>query len=431
MEALYLGIDFGTSGCRASIINDHKDVIAEHAITIPVTSTDKPGQHEQNPLIWWSALQELLEQAIPKGCLKQLKAICIDGTSSTLLICDEHGTPLAPALMYNDTRSRKQANDIDRYAQIDSAARGPGSSLAKLLYLNQQFPQARYALHQADWLQGKLTGVFGHSDENNCLKLGYDPQHQCWPDWLNSLNFNSRLLPQVHEPGQRLTNIQQSIAKQFGLPSDTSIIAGTTDSTAAFLATGANQPGDAMTCLGSTLVTKIISPAPVFSHQHGVYSHKILGHWLVGGASNSGGSTLLKYFSVAEMERLSTLIDPTQETGLDYYPIPDIGERFPVADPDYQPRLPAYLPDAPEQRALIFQGLLEGITNIEKKAYDLLHQLGCPYPQQIFTTGGGSNNLTWNQIRQQILAVPVCQAKHHQASFGAALLARHTQISII
>ncbi|NOY66673.1 MAG: FGGY-family carbohydrate kinase [Gammaproteobacteria bacterium] len=425
MDALYLGIDFGTSGCRASIIDNNKDLIAEHVISIPPTTSQKPGHHEQDPESWWAALQSLLEQAIPEGRINDIKAICIDGTSSTLLLCDKDGNPVSPALMYNDSRSREQAIDIGQYAPIDSPARGPGSSLAKLLYLDQQFPQACYALHQADWLSSKLTGIFGHSDENNCLKLGYDSNQQCWPDWIRSLDFNPDMLPVIHEPGQHLSTIDAEIAKQFGFSPDTLVIAGTTDSTAAFLACGANQTGEAMTCLGSTLVTKILSPVPVFSSRHGVYSHKILGRWLVGGASNSGGASLLKFFSIKEMESLSPLIKPEQKTGLDYYPLPGIGERFPVADPEYPPRMPESLPATNTQRAVIFQGLLEGISKIEKQAYDLLQQLGTPYPRQVFSTGGGSNNRAWNVIRQLTLDVPVFQSRHYQASYGVALLARN------
>jgi len=428
MDALYLGIDFGTSGCRASIINDNRDVVAEHVITIKSKPSQTTGHHEQDPLLWWAALQDLLQRVIKNCAAKQIKSICIDGTSSTLLLCDQFGTPTSPALMYNDNQSFQQATYIEQHAPNDSPALGANSSLAKLLYLTQHFPLSRHALHQADWLAGKLTGLFGQSDANNSLKLGYDPQHQCWPEWFNLLDLETNLLPVVHEPGYAVSTIHPNIADQFSLSATTQVIAGTTDSTAAFLASGANQPGDAMTCLGSTLVTKVISPTPIFSSKHGVYSHKILGHWLVGGASNSGGKSLLNFFSEDEMQQLSSLIKPKQPTGLDYYPLPDVGERFPIADPGYQPRLPESLSDITKDRAFIFQGLLEGIANIEKQAYDLLHQLGAPYPEQVFTTGGGSKNHAWNAIREKILGIPVSQATHFQASYGAALLARHGHI---
>jgi len=425
MDTLYLGIDFGTSGCRASVINDQRDVVAEHVIPTPVTKTGKPGVYEQNPHSWWNALQALLHKGIPENNLKSIRSICIDGTSSTLLLADGTGSPLSPALMYNDSRSHEQSEMIDQHAPRDCAAQGASSSLAKLLYLISHYPAARHAVHQSDWLTAMLTGKVGHSDENNCLKLGYDPVNQCWPEWIKSLGFNMDILPVVHEPGKKLASIDKTVARQFGLSSDTCIIAGTTDSTAAFLACGAENPGDAMTCLGSTLVTKIISSSPVFCSQHGVYSHRILGRWLAGGASNSGGSALLKYFSVAEMEQLSELLRPEQTTGLDFYPLPDAGERFPIADAEFQPRLPDKLPDTPAQRAVIFQGMLEGIAHIEKQGYDLLHKLGCPYPNKVLTTGGGSKNKAWERIRQNTLGVPTIQADHHQASYGAALLARH------
>ena len=84
----------------------------------------------------------------------------------------------------------------------DSAARGAGSSLAKLLYLRSKLQVTDYlALHQADWLAGKLSGRFGISDENNALKTGYDPLQRCWPEWLAALSVSTSQLPEVVAPG--------------------------------------------------------------------------------------------------------------------------------------------------------------------------------------------------------------------------------------
>ena len=423
--ALYIGIDFGTSGCRATAINQEKEIVAEFSTAYPLPQTPHPGWSEQEAGVWWDKLLETLGGLLTLITPGDVCAIAVDGTSSTLLVCDQHGEPLGPALMYNDVRSVDEFKRVSQFISSHNGAQGPGSSLAKMLYLQSRHPEARYALHQSDWILGRLSGHYGISDENNALKMGYSPSSRSWPDGFDSLDINMQRLPEVYPPGTAVATLAPYLAKQFGLDSHTRLVTGTTDSTAAFIATGARQTGEAVTSLGSTLVTKIISSSPIYSAEHGIYSHKLFNRWLAGGASNSGGAALLRFFSVSEMAELTPLLDPQNDTGLDYYPLPATGERFPVADPAFKPRLPESLPDDQASRAIIFQGLLEGISKIEADGYRLLKQLGAPYPETVLSVGGGSINPAWMKIRQRYLGVPVTRAKHHQASYGSALLARH------
>jgi hypothetical protein len=422
--SLYIGIDFGTSGCRAVAIDDRGHEVAEARRAILPPEQKESGHVEQDPLLWWSALDEILQELCRVIPCTEVAALCVDGTSSTLLLCDANGDPVTPALMYNDSRSREEAEMIAHTAPVDSAARGANSSLAKLLNLHAHYGPARYALHQSDWILGRLHGHYGTTDENNALKLGYDPRTGRWPDWLQHLSFPGECLPEVRQPGSTIGTITAMLATRYGLPRTTRIVAGTTDSTAAFLATGACRVADAVTSLGSTLVLKIITSTPIYAPQYGIYSHRIRGQWLCGGASNSGGAVLRHYFSDQEMQELSMKIRPQEPTVLDYYPLPGTGERFPTANPDMKPRLPEFLPQNAEDRAVIFQALLEGIARIEQQGYARLRELGAPWPAQVFSVGGGAINTGWNQIRERMLGVPVRIPEHTQAAYGAALLAR-------
>ncbi len=141
---------------------------------------------EQDPECWWQALTDNLDELAGRVPLAAVSAITLDATSSTLLCSDGAGRPLTPGLMYNDARAGRQAGQLARIVPDGSAAHGASASLAKLLWLLQSpaGKQARYALHQADWLIGRLCGRFGISDENNALKLGYDIIQRRWPDWL-------------------------------------------------------------------------------------------------------------------------------------------------------------------------------------------------------------------------------------------------------
>jgi sugar (pentulose or hexulose) kinase len=208
-------------------------------------------------------------------------------------------------------------------------------------------------------------------------------------------------------------------AELTGLSPHTRVFSGTTDSTASVLATGINEPGSAVTVLGSTLVIKILGRQRLVAPELGVYSHRFGDLWLAGGASNSGGTVPRQFFSDGQMQRLSERLRPAQPTGLDYYPLTLPGERFPINDPTLAPRLE---PRPPEDWRF-FQGLLEGIGRIEAEGYALLRRLGAPAPRSVQSIGGGATNTAWRQIRERLLGIPVYVAEHQEAAFGTAKLA--------
>lgn len=420
MSDLYIGIDLGTSGCRAIAIDAEGNVHGHSAVSLPAPLR-RAVAIEQDPQLWWQAIRDALHDLLNTVPGQQVRAMAVDGTSATLLITDAYGAPLGPALMYNDARSKAEAALIAAIAPPDSAAHGATSALAKLLYLQQQpgMAHARHALHQADWVAGKLSGNFGVSDENNCLKLGYDAVRRTWPEWMDGLGVRREWLPKVVPPGTPIGTVTADISREFGLPPTTRIVAGTTDSIAAFLATGAHAPGEAVTSLGSTLVLKIVSPQPVFAPAYGIYSHRLGDLWLAGGASNSGGAVLRQFFDQRQITLMTPLLQPDQPTGLDYYPLPAPGERFPVCDPTLAPRLTPRPPDD----VLFFQGILEGIARIERQGYERLIKLGAPDPLSVRTTGGGAVNIAWARMRGHLLGVPMLEAPQQNAAYGAALLA--------
>lgn len=413
---LALGIDFGTSGARAAVIDSTHQVLAEARCTYPTTIS------EQMAAGWQQTLFELLEQ-IPVELRGDISAIAIDGTSSTVLLCDAQGRVLTPPLLYNDDRGRSQLDRARQLAPAGHTVISATSSLVKLLWWQENlspelWPKARFLLHQADWLAFLLHGKLGFSDYHNALKMGYDVGSLRYPDWLLKADL-AGLLPDVQEPGAVIGPMEGAIAAQFGFSPGCQICAGTTDSIAAFLASGAAHPGDGVTSLGSTLVLKLLSDTRVDNSRYGIYSHRLGHQWLVGGASNTGGAVLNQFFAAPELTELSTQIDPTEPSFLDYYPLLKPGERFPINDPDLTPRLDP----RPEQPGKFLHGLLESMARIEQQGYSLLQKLGASPLQQVFTAGGGAANQTWSQIRQRHLQRPVHSARHPEAAVGAAQLA--------
>ncbi|WP_414543151.1 FGGY-family carbohydrate kinase [Nostoc sp. CCY0012] len=409
----YLGIDFGTSGARGVVISDEADIQAE------MRYPWETAAFLDLAAAWEKALWSLLAQ-IPDELKPGMKAIAINGTSSTVLLVDADGKPVDTPLVYNDARGSLMVEQLRDIAPPHHNVLSATSSLAKLLWMMQQpsCSQAKYFLHQADWLGFLLHGYLGISDYHNALKLGYDVEQLRYPQWLEQLNIPIQL-PKVLPPGTPVRELHPELATQFKLPHDCLVCTGTTDSIAAFLASGAKSPGEAVTSLGSTLAVKLLSRTRVEDARYGIYSHRLGDLWLTGGASNTGGAVLKQFFSDAELERFSSEIDSTKASELDYYPLLQAGDRFPINDPHLPPRLEPR-PDNPVE---FLYGLLESMARIEGRGYELLQEMGVDKLTRVYTAGGGAANFTWTAIRQRYLQVPVVASENTEAAYGSALLA--------
>ncbi|MCF4970502.1 FGGY-family carbohydrate kinase, partial [Nostoc sp. CMAA1605] len=388
--SFYLGIDFGTSGARAVVIDEIAQIQAQMRYPWAAGAI-------ADVISWQKALWALLGQ-IPENYRQEIKAIAINATSSTVLLCDDVGNPISAPLLYNDARGSVVLEELKKIAPPNHTVLSATSSLAKLLWMMQlpNFNEARYFLHQADWLAFLLHGQLGNSDYHNALKLGYDVEQLKYPEWLINLELPIQL-PHIFAPGTPIAELRPDIANQFFLPLDCLVCAGTTDSIAAFLASGATSPGEAVTSLGSTLVLKLLSGTRVEDARYGIYSHRLGDLWLTGGASNTGGAVLREFFTDAELENLSREINSSQPSELDYYPLLKAGDRFPINDPN----LPPKLTPRPDNPAEFLHGLLESIARIENRGYELLQQLGADSLNRVYTAGGGAKNPTWTAIRQR------------------------------
>lgn len=412
MSACVIGIDVGTSGVRAAALDERGATVSSAAVAM--ADFGDPTA----PDTWWRCVRAALTDLGAACDLGRVRGLAVDGTSGTMLAVDRLGEPVGPARMYDEPCDDETVmRALADHAPADSAARGATSGLARVLMM-QDRPGARWLLHQADWIAGRLSGRFGYSDWNNALKTGYDPVAVRWPDWIARAGADVGKLPVVLEPGAPIGPASPE-AVGLGLPPSAVVHAGTTDGCASFLATGAAEAGEGVTALGTTLVVKLLSDRPVFAPKFGIYSHRIGSVWLAGGASNTGGKVIEHFFARERLAALSAGLRPDLPTGLDYYPLLRPGERFPINDPALPPRLEP----RPEDETLFFQAILEGIAAVEALAYARLVELGAPAPRSIRTVGGGAQNAGWTKIRERKLGVPFAKAESQHACVGVARLA--------
>lgn len=414
---LTLGIDIGTSGVRTAVLHNTGHVISQMHV-----AHRTPWREQVDALEWEWAVHECLHKQIRELRSQGLNPhsiqhIGIDGTSGSMVLVDAKLQPIGQALMYNSGGFTTEAQTIAHYAPDPHISRGVNSALARALYLLAQDKdkKACYLLHQADFIVARLMKKGGYSDYNNCLKTGFDPVAQSWPEWIAQTGMPMSLLPKPLPMGTPIGTIHTDLAEQFDLSTTVKIHAGTTDSIAAFLAASPIKEGNAVTSLGTTLSIKLLSPKRFDMPDLGIYSHRLANQWLVGCALKVGAGLLLKCFRGDQLATLSAQIDPHQPSGLEDY-LHAHGQVLSTDTPLWLLSQKAHI--SPPYKLLHF--LLESLAWVEKYYYDqMINHAQCQL-NVVFSAGGGAKNTTWGHIRENMLGMKITSAQHTEAAIGAA-----------
>jgi sugar (pentulose or hexulose) kinase len=429
MKAPYfLGIDVGTQGARVVLIDVEGNIAGSNEETFPLNDQSR---EEQSPEGWWQAclrsLKALFAELKPGIDLKDIKAVSVTSTSGTVIPLDEDHNPLYNALMYSDKRSANAAvlcrqmalmHHPDGYTGFNAS-----SGLSKMVWFAQTFADKTKKIakwiHAADYIIGKLSERWGITDYTNALKSGYDLRNEEWPAYLfEQLSLKKEWLPEVVPSGMPIGTISSSLAGEFGLSENMQVVAGMTDGCASQVASGAVNPGEWNTTIGTTLVVKGVTTKEIRDPEGRLYNHRHPeGYWMPGGASNTGADWVTGEFSdhLSEMEEQALPLIPTEFMA---YPLQQEGERFPFIAPQARGFLPEGLSPAEE-----FTANMEGVAYLERYAFEMIENLSGEKVKAVFTAGGGSKNNTWLIIRSNVLNLPIYKMKHVTGAVGAAILA--------
>lgn len=424
MKKAFIGIDIGTQGVRGVVVTEAGEVLDSCRESFAdINLAQRPGRQEQNPADWWRAAQAVLRKLSETPA--EIAAIALDGTSGTILPLDAHNMPLTNAIMYNDTRARRQAERLTDAARSHEQRHGyhfnAAYALPKILWCQENgIPASRY-VHQTDYIVGKLTGIYDRTDMSNALKTGFDLIDERWPDFVTE-RVPLATLPAVLPCGRLLGSVSAEGAAATGLAKGTPVCAGATDGYASSLAACASQPGDWASIIGTTLTIKGVTKELIKDPSGVVYSHKHpQGWWMPGGASNVGGRCLNVWFGGENFERLNRAGARLEPTGALVYPLLTPGERFPFVQGDFCgfSSLPAEQTDE-EKRYL---ATLEGVGYVERMCYAHLASLGAAVSDEIYTTGGGCRSELWLETRASILNRTLKVPASTDAAMGSAMLA--------
>lgn len=421
----FCGIDVGTQGVRAVVVEADGTVVGSGAVALPVAERRDGVRHEQRPDAWWQALCAATSAAVSGN--EPVEAIALDATSGTVLVEESDGQPVGPALMYDDGRAAREATEAARIGASLWASLGyrmqPAWALPKVLWLQRHgaVGTGHRVVHQSDHLVRRLVGHPVDTDTSNALKTGADLRTVTWPSEIfDQLALPTESLPSLVLPGTPLGSVSPDASAATGLPIGAVVRAGMTDGCASQIAAGALGTGKWSTALGTTLVVKGSTPELLHDPTGAVYCHRHPdGGWLPGGASSSGAGIIADRLPNADLDALTREAASRPPSSNLTYSLRGTGERFPFVAPEAH----AFERQAPRDDAERFAQICQSVSFVERLAYEQLSLLGAPISGPISLTGGATRNDWWNQLRTDILGLPTTLPRSSEAAFGMAILA--------
>ena len=449
--AHYLGIDVGTSGTKALVMDANAAVLAtataEHGI-----STPKPGWSEQNPDEWWAATAKASRLAVEKAGIAggDVAGIGFSGQMHGLVITDDAGKPLRPSLIWNDQRTAREAAEIEEAVggkkQLISLVGNVAQTsftLTKLLWVRRNEPQIhdqiKHMLLPKDYVRLCMTGEYvgDVSDMSGTLML--DQTRRAWsPEILSTFQIDADILPPVVESHEVAGRLTAAAAEKMGLAAGTPVVAGGGDQPVGAVGNGVVLEGLTSATMGTSGVVFVHSTdyRTDPDSRAGTFCASVDGEYCLFGCVLSAGGCFQWFRNMlaqAEVEQAKARgIDPYELLtaraaeappgceGLFWLPYLT-GERTPHSDPFARAAWIGL--HARSTRNEMIRALLEGVTFAMNDAVTLLKDLDLPI-REIRLSGGGARSEFWRQLQADIYATTCVTINAEEGpAYGAALLA--------
>ena len=448
---LLVGLDVGTSGLKAIAIDrDSGNVVAQATHDYPL-STPRPGWAEQDPADFEGAavlaLRALVSTLGPRKA--QVRSIGVTGQMHSAVLLDEANEPVRPAILWCDTRTTAECEEIRATIGDDGLRRAVGNralegfTLPKLLWVRKHEPEVwarvRKVLMPKDFINHRLTGELGADVSDASGTLVLDPAARRWsPTMLNAFELSPALFPDVGESAARLGRLTPDMALATGLPGGIPVARGAADNAAGAVGLGVVRAGRAMASLGTSGVVLAHTQSYVVEPQMRLHAfcHAVPGQHYAMGVMLSAGGALRWYRDVlgdgerlaAELQQVDPyeIITDTASTarpgagGVVFLPYL-MGERTPHNDAAARGALVGLT--ARTTKADISRAVLEGITFGLADSLALLRETNPDAATEIRLTGGGARSPFWRQLMADVFDTPVAVTSSTEGpAFGAALL---------
>ena len=447
MPSYVLGIDVGTGGTRALIVDEKGRIAASATEEHEPFASPKIGWAEQRPEDWWRAAGVAVRKALAQGNLRgdQISCVGFSGQMHGAVTLDAAGEVVRPALIWCDVRTEKQCRELnerigaERLIQLTCNPALPNFTLTKLLWVRENEPEnwkrVRSVMLPKDYVRFRLTGerAIDVADASGTLML--DVAKRRWSaEVLQAAEIDPSLLPAVYESPDICGKISATGAAATGLAAGTPVVAGAGDQAAGATGMGIVTPGAVSATIGTSGVVFAATDRPALDPRGRLHTfcHAVPGRWHVMGVTQAAGLSL-RWFrdnfgssatqstgdSYEKLTAEAATVAPGAD-GLLWAPYL-MGERTPHLDADARGALVGLT--ASHTRAHIVRAILEGVAFSLKDTFTIFEEMKVPV-KSIRLGGGGARSPLWRQIQADIYdhEVEIVEAEEG-AAYGAAILA--------
>jgi xylulokinase len=447
MRKYVLGIDVGTGGTRAVIMDENGRLVASATEEHEPFASPKIGWAEQSPEDWWRAAGIAVRKALAFGKLRgeQIACIGLSGQMHGAVMLDRSGAVVRPALIWCDVRTEKQCRELDerigakRIIELTCNPALENFTLTKLLWTRENEPEnwrrVQSIMLPKDYVRFKLTGerATDLADASGTLLL--DVARRKWSvELLQAVGLDESLLPSLYESPEVCGKISAAGAEATGLAGGTPVVAGAGDQAAGAIGMGIVAPGAVSATIGTSGVVFAATDRPALDPKGRLHTfcHAIPRRWHVMGVTQAAGLSL-RWF------RDSFGLNTTEHTGDGYEQLTAeaatvppgsdgllwapylMGERTPHLDPHARAALIGLT--ASHSRAHAIRAILEGVAFSLKDTFTIFGEMDVPV-KHIRLGGGGARSPLWRQIQADVYGheVGIVEAEEG-AAYGAAILA--------
>ncbi len=440
-RTLLLGLDVSTTGAKALVIDAQGGVLASASTPLEL-STPRPLWSEQHPHDWWAGMTASIRAALAKAGVTgdQIAAIGLTGQMHGLVMLDEGGNVLRPAILWNDQRTGAQCDEIrarlgkQRLIEITGNDALTGFTAPKILWVQQHEPEVyarcRHILLPKDYIRYRLTGAYASDRAGGAGTILFDLKTRTWsPEMLAALGIPAGWLPPTFEGPEITGEVSAAAAAETGLRAGTPVVGGGGDQAAGAVGVGAVQPGIVGLVLGTSGVVFATTEAPLIEPEGRLHAfcHAVPGRWhFMGVMLSAAGSLQWHRDTLAPDLDFDTLVSeaaavkPGSE-GLFFLPYLT-GERTPHPDPLARGGWIGLT--VRHTRAHLTRAVLEGVAFGIKDSFSLIQGAGLGEIRQVRVSGGGAKSPLWRQIMADVLGAELVTVNTTEgAAYGAALLA--------
>lgn len=448
--AFLLGLDIGTSGVKALLIDDSGRVIGSASAEYPFYSP-RPGWTEQHPEDMWQGTIAALGKVLDKYDVDPLdvKGVGISGQMHSSIFLDKNGDVIRPAILWNDSRTTKQCREIESLVGKDNLLKETcnpaleGFTAPKVLWLREHepdnFAKVRWLVLVKDYIRYRLTGEIKMEISDAAGTLLLNVKERKWSQFvMDRLDLSMEMLPELVNSTEIAGTITPAAAELTGLNPGTPVVGGGADNACGAVGAGIVEPGRAMISLGTSgvMLAHLDDPKMPSGGTIHMFNHAVADKFYMMGVILSSGLSFSWYRDqIGQVEHLaaksigedeyslltkSAALSSPGSKGLIFLPYLT-GERTPHGDGNA--RGVYFGLSASHTRQELVRAILEGVGFAFRDSLCLLQQAGWS-GSSIRCIGGGAKSHLWREIIASILGVQIQTLNTDEGpGLGAALLA--------